>query len=122
MFSSTYNNASGYELKPGAQLVALSSPIKRQQISDAQLKILPAFGYAGKQAQFADSLKELFLTWRLVFLVKNVPVISQKNQYDGRSAQVMTTPANTYFSPREQRGRVGPGVWGSDLVPDPSMA
>ena len=85
MFSSTYNNASGYEPKPGAQL-ALSSPIKRQQISDAQLKILPAFGYAGKQAQFADSLKDLFLTWRLVFLVKNVPVISQRDQYGGRSA------------------------------------
>ena len=38
MFSSTYNNASGYEPKPGAQL-ALSSPIKRQQISDAQLVV-----------------------------------------------------------------------------------
>ena len=107
MFSPTYNNASGYGPKPGAQL-ALSSPIKRQQISDAQLKILPAFGYAGKQAQFADSLKDLFLTWRLVFLVKNVPVNPPMSQHADRSAQVMKTPANTYFSQREQRGRVRP--------------
>ena len=75
MFSLTYYNASGYEPKPGAQL-APSSSIKRHQISDAQLKILPVFDYAGMQSQFADSLKDLFLTWRLVFLVKNVPVIS----------------------------------------------
>ncbi len=40
------------------------------------------------------------------------------SQHADRSAQVMMTPANTYFSPREQRGRVGPGVRCEDLLPD----
>ena len=119
MFSSTYGNSTGYEPKPVAQL-AFSPPFKRQQISDTQLKILPVFDYAGKQTVFADRLKKLITTWRLDFLVKNEPAKTGTSQTTAHGVQALMTPMNRFFSPREQRGRVGPGVKSEDLFPDPS--
>ena len=119
MFSSTYRNSTGYEPKPVAQL-AFSPPFKRQQISDTQLKILPVFDYAGKQTVFADRLKKLITTWRLDFLVKNEPAKTGTSQTTAHGVQALMTPMNRFFSPREQRGRVGPGVKSEDLFPDPS--
>ena len=118
MYTSPYSeNATGYEPKPDARL-AFTQPLKRLQISDAQLKVLPAFGYDGKQRQdFADGFKKLLSTWRLVWMVKNEPAIPQVSQNDRGVAQVGPSP--TFFSPRDQRGRVGPGVRGDDLRPDP---
>jgi len=76
MYTSTYGrNASGYEPTTDSRL-ALSQPVKRLQISDAQLKVLPAFGCDGKQRlDFAEGFRNLLSTWRLVWLVKNEPAI-----------------------------------------------
>jgi hypothetical protein len=119
MFSSTYGNSTGYEPEPVTQL-ALSPTFKRQQISDTQLKILPTFDYAGEQNVFADRLKKLITTWRLDFLVKNQPAKTATSHTTAHGAQVLMTPMNRLSSPREQRGRVGPGVKIEDLFPDPS--
>ena len=63
MYSSFNGNSSGYESITKDRL-AHTSMAKRPQISDAQLKVLPAFGYDGKQRfEFAESLKRLILTW-----------------------------------------------------------
>ena len=63
MYTSPYSeNATGDEPKPDVRL-AFTQPLKRLQISDAQLKVLPAFGYDGKQRlDFADGFKKLLST------------------------------------------------------------
>ena len=111
MYTSTYNSLSGYEPTPGARQ---NDHHKRPRISDAQLKILPAFDYAGKQLAFADSLRSLIMTWRLDFLVKNQPWSDPgKGQHAARSTASLA-PTNTFYSPREDRRRAG-----TDLLPDP---
>ena len=110
-------NASGYESTPVDRL-AFKQSAKRLPISDAQLKVLPAFSYHGKQrVEFADDFRKLLQTWRFVWIVKNEPVISQVSEDIRRGIHVMGAPP-TFFSPREQRDRVGPGVRGDDLKPD----
>ena len=119
MYSSGYQNASGYESTPVDRLT-LNQSAKRPQISDAQLKTLPAFGYDGKQRfEFADGLRKLFTTWRLVWLVKNEPASSQVGQKATEGNQFMMGVSPTFFSPSDPRGRVGPGIRDDDLRPDP---
>ena len=51
--------------------------------------------------------------------MKNEQADSQVSQEARRGTQVMMSAPPTFFSPRDQRGRVGPGVTGDDLKPDP---
>ena len=97
MFSSTYRNSTGWPS------LAFSPPFKRQQISDTQLKILPAFDYAGKQNVFADRLKKLITTWRLDFLVKNEPAKTATSQTTAHGAQTLMTPKQILFTARAAR-------------------
>ena len=71
MYTSVNGSSTGYESITKDRL-AHTLVVKRPQISDAQLKVLPAFGYDGKQRfEFAESLKRLISTWRLVWVITN---------------------------------------------------
>ena len=74
------------------------------------------FFFASEQRfEFAESLKRLISTWRLVFLITNEKASSLQRQED-RNARG-ATPV-TFFSPREQKGREGSRIEGDDLRPD----
>ena len=76
MYTSVNEYSSGYEPSGSNDRLALTTMAKRPQISDAQLKVLPAFGYDGKQRyKFAENLKRLISTWRLVWLITNEKVV-----------------------------------------------
>ena len=117
MYTSVNGSSTGYESITKDRL-AHTSMAKRPQISDAQLKVLPAFAYDGKQRfEFAESLKRLISTWRLVFLITNEKASSLQRQEADRNARG-ATPV-TFFSPRDQKGREGSRIEDDDLRPDP---